>query len=80
MGYHKRKIDKGVLGEFSKIKEEFNELEDAFEQNISPLVICELCDLVGAIEEYSISKYNITLDELIKMKDLTKSAFKEGKR
>lgn len=80
MGYHKRKIEKGVLGDFSKIKEEFNELEDAFEQSIPPLIICELCDLVGAIEEYSMSKYNITLDELIKMKDLTKSAFKEGKR
>jgi hypothetical protein len=29
MGYHKTKIEKGILGEFSKIKEEFQELEDA---------------------------------------------------
>ena len=33
MGYHLRKIEKGTLGEFSKIKEEFEELEDANKQS-----------------------------------------------
>jgi len=31
MGYHKRKITKGVLGEYSKIQEEMEELKDAVE-------------------------------------------------
>jgi phosphoribosyl-ATP pyrophosphohydrolase len=79
MGYHKRKIKKGKLGEFSKIKEEFEELTDAVEQDISPLIICELCDMIGAIEMYA-KRWNLSLDDLIKMKDLTKSAFEEGKR
>ncbi len=32
MGYHKKEIKKGVLGEYSKIKEEFKELTDAVDQ------------------------------------------------
>ena len=50
MGYHKKIIEKGILGEFSKVKEEFQELEDAYEQNNKVLIICELTDLVGAID------------------------------
>jgi phosphoribosyl-ATP pyrophosphohydrolase len=79
MGYHKRKIKKGVIGEYSKIREEFGELADAEKQQCKGLIICELCDLVGAIEEY-IKKYNLTLEDLKQFSDLTKSAFKEGKR
>jgi hypothetical protein len=79
MGYHKKEIRKGKLGEFSKIQEEMEELEDAVSQNIPPLIICELCDMLGAIELYA-QKWNLSLDDLIKMKDLTKSAFIEGKR
>jgi phosphoribosyl-ATP pyrophosphohydrolase len=79
MGYHKREIEKGVIGELSKVKEEFEELTDAEEQKCKGLIICELCDLVGAIEEYA-KKYNLTLEDLKHFSDLTKSAFKEGKR
>lgn len=79
MGYHKHKIIKGVLGEFSKIREEFQELQDAVEQGNPVLELCELCDLVGTIEAYA-KKYNVSLDELIKMKDCTKSAFEDGHR
>lgn len=79
MGYHKNKIDKGVLGEFSKIKEEFQELEDAFEQENKVLQICELCDLIGAIEFYAKS-FNLTLEDLIKMKESNKNAFLDGSR
>lgn len=79
MGYHKREIEKGVIGEFSKIREEFEELTDAEEQSCKGLIICELCDLVGAIEEY-VKKYNLTLADLVQFSDMTKSAFKEGKR
>ncbi len=80
MGYHKTIIKKGVLGEFSKIKEEFDELTDAFEQGDKILQLCELSDLLGAIEEYSESKLNMSLNDLIKFSDKTKSAFKENKR
>jgi phosphoribosyl-ATP pyrophosphohydrolase len=79
-GYHKTIINKGVLGEFSKITEEIDELNDANNQNCKVLIICELCDLIGAIEAYSENKFNLTLNDLIKMKDLTKSAFINGKR
>ena len=79
MGYHKTKIEKGVIGEFSKIKEEFDELTDANEQKCTILEMVELCDLLGAIEEY-VKKYNLTIEDLIQMKDLTKSAFKDGTR
>lgn len=79
MGYHTRPIEKGVLGEFSKIKEEFEEAQDAFKQGDSILVICELSDMVGAIEEY-IKRWNLTLSQLKSFSDKTKSAFKEGKR
>ena len=80
MGYHKNQITKGVVGEFSKIKEEFEELEDAYQQDDKVLQICELTDLVGAIEEYSMSKFNLSIEDLLKFSDKTKSAFKENKR
>lgn len=80
MGYHKTKITKGILGEFSKINEEFEELTDANNQDNKVLIICELCDLIGAIEAYSTQNFNLSLDDLIKMKDATKSAFQDGKR
>lgn len=79
MGYHKKEIERGVLGEFSKIKEEFQELEDAVEQKDSILTLCELSDMVGAIEEY-LKRWNMNLDTLKNFSDKTKSAFKEGKR
>lgn len=79
MGYHKNKIQKGKLGEFSKIKEEFFELQDAHEQNDKILILCELSDMIGSIEEY-LKKWNMELIDLKKFSDKTKSAFKEGKR
>lgn len=78
-GYHTKKIDKGELGEFSKIREEFQELEDAVNQDIKPLILCEISDLIGAIEEYC-KKYNLTLEDMIKFSNLTKKAFKDGRR
>lgn len=79
MGYHKKKILKGELGEFSKVEEEFLELKDSYEQDHPVLIVCELCDLIGAIEAYA-NKWNFTLDDLIKMKDSTKEAFEERTR
>jgi len=80
MGYHVRKIDKGVLGEISKIKEEYSEFLDAHEQGNPVMKLLELSDLIGAIEAYTKAKYSITLEDLIKMKNATKSAFEDGSR
>jgi phosphoribosyl-ATP pyrophosphohydrolase len=79
MGYHLIEIKKGKLGEFSKIKEEFEELEDAVNQDNNVLVICELTDMIGAIEAFA-KKYNLKLQDLIQFSNCTKEAFKEGKR
>ena len=78
-GYHLREIEKGKLGEFSKIKEEFQELEDAYEQNDRILMICECSDLIGAMKHF-LAKHNISIFDLIKFNDKTESAFLAGKR
>ena len=80
MGYHKREIKKGVLGEFSKVQEEFTELFDAFEQTDKVLQICELTDLLGAMEAFALSEFNLTIEDLLKFSNKTKSAFEEGIR
>lgn len=79
MGYHKKEIPKGERFTFSKIKEEFLELEDAVEQNDLILQFCELSDLIGAIEDYIMPR-GLTLEDLKKFSDKTKESFKEGKR
>lgn len=79
MGYHIREIKKGVLGETSKIREELEELEDALEQNNKILALCELADLVGAIEAVT-NKLGLMLEDVCSMMEATKSAFKDGTR
>jgi hypothetical protein len=80
MAYHTRKIKKGVIGEFSKIKEEFEELEDANIQGDKVLEVCELTDLLGAIELYSKNKYNLTINDLKVFSDKTQESFLDGTR
>jgi phosphoribosyl-ATP pyrophosphohydrolase len=79
MGYHEIKIAKGELGEFSKIREEFEELNDAMIQGNKLMAICECADIIGAIEAF-VAKYNLSLKDLIRMSDATKSAFADGSR
>ncbi len=78
-GYHTKKIEKGVFGEPSKIAEEFHEFEDAMTQNNVLMALQELSDMLGAIEEFA-KKYNMTLNDLIKMKEATRRAFESGHR
>lgn len=80
MGYHTKEIERGVIGEFSKIREEFLEAEDAFEQDNKIMLLVELSDLLGAIEEYCLRTHNISIDSILKMKDATKRAFTDGTR
>ncbi|MEL7338878.1 MAG: hypothetical protein AAGM67_00225, partial [Bacteroidota bacterium] len=80
-GYHKKQVQRGVLGEFSKIREEFEELEDAVEQDAKVLIQCELADLLGAIEFYIEQQFpGLTLDDIIKMKQMTRASFERGIR
>jgi phosphoribosyl-ATP pyrophosphohydrolase len=82
MGYHRNLIPKGVLGEFSKIEEEFCELKDAVEQNNKILVLCELADMVGAIEMFLQKQTNgsLNLKDVLTMKEATAAAFRQGER
>lgn len=79
IGYHLQEIPKGVLGEISKIEEELLELKDAEQQGSKIMIMVELSDLYGAIEEYC-KKYNINIDDLKTFSNITKRAFKNGKR
>lgn len=80
MGYHIRKIERGVFGGVSKIREEYEEFCDAVEQSNPVMKLIELSDLIGAIEAYVEKRHNITLEDLIRMKNATKSAFEDGTR
>lgn len=80
MGYHKTEIEKGVFGHFSKIKEEFQELQDAINQQDKILTLVELSDLIGAIEGFVEFELKMNLEDLLKFKELTKQAFISGHR
>lgn len=79
MGYHKREIVRGVLGYVSKVREELEELEDALEQKAYIMAMLEMSDLYGALEALA-DKWELTMDDLRIMSDLTKSAFYDGSR
>ena len=51
-GYHVNVIDKGVYGQFSKVAEEFQEVQDAWEQKCTIMALVELSDMLGAMEVY----------------------------
>jgi len=81
MSYHVREINRGEFGEISKIQEELEELEDAEYQEARIMILNELADIVGAVEGYLEKHFDgITLDDIITMSNLTKQAFKTGRR
>lgn len=80
-GYHIKTIEKGMLGESSKILEEVFELQDAEEQQVKIMQLIELSDLVGAIDMYLNKHFpDISFDDLVKMSKVTQRAFKNGRR
>ena len=79
-GYHLTEIPKGTLGDMSKIEEEFAEFKDAMSQDNRIMALQELSDLIGAIEAFTVNKHNVTLSDLIQMKNATKRAFESGHR
>jgi hypothetical protein len=80
-GYHKAKIPRGELGEFSKIKEEVLELEDALDQDNKIMALVELSDLYGAIKLY-LKKHHkgVKIKDLKTMNDATARSFMMGHR
>lgn len=80
MGYHVKEIAKGVLGQPSKIREEYEEFQDAVEQGNTIMALLEASDLIGAIERWAMQTHNVTLGELLEMKKATARAFADGTR
>lgn len=80
-GYHLANIEKGELGEVSKIREEVEELVDACDQEAKIMQLVELSDLTGAIEAFLDRHHpDTSVYDLFKMKDITKRAFVNGRR
>jgi phosphoribosyl-ATP pyrophosphohydrolase len=79
LGYHLKKIEKGTLGSVTKIREEYEEFMDAAEQDNPLMALHELSDLIGAVEAFA-KTFNVTLDNLITMKEATQRAFRDGER
>lgn len=80
-GYHLTKIEKGILGQSSKLLEEVNELIDAESQNCKIMALVELADLYGAIKSYLQQNFpGISMEDLQKMSAITERAFINGRR
>lgn len=79
--YHLKPIKKGILGYSSKIVEEVEELQDAEVQGNKILALCELADIVGAIDHLLKKQYpGIVLDDLIQIAEVSRRAFEAGDR
>jgi hypothetical protein len=75
-GYHLTPIPRAQFNTKEKILEEYHELEDAVKQESKIMELIELSDMIGAIEGYLNNKFpDFKLDDLIKMKTITKRAF-----
>ena len=79
-GYHLREIKRGEFGEVSKITEEYDEFIESLEQKNPVMALVELSDLIGAIEGYAKRHHNISLEDLLALKNATERAFKSGHR
>lgn len=80
-GYHVSEIQKGVVGESSKILEEVLELQDAERQHCKIMALIELSDLIGAVNLYVEKHYpDVTFDDLVIMAKITRRAFDNGHR
>lgn len=81
MGYHIAHIERGEYGKLSKIREEFEELCDAVMQGNGVMALCELADMLGAMEAWLEQNYrDFSLDHIVRMKDATRRAFEDGTR
>jgi N-acyl-D-aspartate/D-glutamate deacylase len=80
-GYHLTAIEKGEVGELSKVHEEVLEALDAQAQGVDLMVLIELSDLLGAVEMYLERHHpSLTLEDLQAMARVTRRAFTSGRR
>lgn len=82
-GYHTTEIPKGEVGEFSKIKEEVLELEDALAQGNKIMALNELADIYLAMEMFlAKGHFNacISMVDIEMMARATREAFRNGSR
>jgi len=80
-GYHLADIDKGTLGEVSKIIEEALELKDAHAQGVRIMAQVEMSDLYGAFEHYREKYYpEVSMKDIRDMYLVTRRAFENGTR
>lgn len=80
-GYHVTPIEKGVLGQSSKILEEVLELMDAERQGSKIMAQVELADLFGAYKAYIASNYpERTIEDFTSFSAITERAFNSGRR
>lgn len=80
-GYHSKKIEKGVVGEVSKILEECLEAQDAYEQGNRIMELCELSDIYLSIKKRLEKAYvGMTMEDIRIMAEATERAFKRGDR
>jgi len=67
--FHKTKINKGIYGELSKIREELEEAYDAENQGQDLMLLIELSDIIGAVAGVA-KKYGFSLEQLVKFSEL----------
>jgi hypothetical protein len=81
-GYHLTNIPKGILGDWSKVEEEYAECIDSMKQKNKLMALVEISDLLGALDAYVRKQSNesLTLDDILKMTEATKKAFISGAR
>ena len=80
-GYHLTKIERGVVGQSSKILEEVRELMDAERQGCTVMALVELSDLIGAVEAYlRFHSPSVSVHDLMRMAAITRRAFENGYR
>lgn len=80
-GYHLVAIARGELGEISKIREELDELADAMAQGSRVMALVELSDLMGAVQAFMERHLpGTSMQDLQTFSDITKRAFKNGRR
>lgn len=79
-GYHTTEIRKGVIGDFSKVEEEWQEVLDARKQDSKVMELVELSDMIGAIDLYLKNKFNMSVLDLTSFSEITQRAFKSGHR
>ena len=80
-GYSEAAIPRGVFGELSKIREEYEEIRDAMAQSAKIMALVELSDMYGAMEGFLARNFpGMTMEDVVRMSAITHRAFENGYR